>query len=444
MKLKKSISSLKLPHHKGTAAKQSERVAPPAEVLLPLNMHGGAPANPIVAVGEYVRVGQKIAEEEGRFSVQVHASVSGTVSAIEEYSASGRPSRAIRIVSDGKMELHPSVKPPVVESREDFLKALHDSGIVGLGGAAFPLYGKLDAIRSGPIHTVLVNGAECEPFITSDHRTMLEDTDYVVKGVELLLKYLESERVIIGIEDNKKDAIELLKKRFENNAAVEIKALSSVYPQGAKQVLLYNAAGLVTEEGQRLASLGYIIINITTLAKMAEFFETGLPLVDRRVTVDGSAVAEPKNLIAPLGTPISYLVENCGGLKAPAGKVISGGPMMGKTLSSMDAPVIKASNAVLIFDEKDAKATEPTPCIHCGRCVEICPLGLDPVGYARAWELEDKEKRYELLCKGKVSNCMECGSCSYVCPAHRPLAEINGKARAFVRKMKSEKKEGGR
>ncbi len=443
MKLKKSISSLKLPHHKGTASKQSERVAPPAEVLLPMNMHGGAAAVPVVSVGDYVRVGQKIGEEEGRFSVRVHASVSGTVTAIEDYRASGRPCKAVRIASDGKMELDPSVKAPKLESREDFLNALHDSGIVGLGGAAFPLYGKLDAIRNGPIHTVLVNGAECEPFITSDHRTMLEDTDYVVKGVELLLKYLESERVIIGIEDNKRDAIELLKQRFADNSAVEVKALKSVYPQGAKQVLLYNAAGLVTEEGQRLASLGYIIINITTLAKMAEFIETGLPLVDRRVTVDGSAVKEPKNIIVPLGTPISYLVENCGGLKEAAGKIISGGPMMGKTVSSMDAPVIKASNAVLIFNEKDAKLSEPSPCIHCGRCVEICPLGLDPVGYSKAWETEDEEKRYELLCKGKVTNCMECGCCSYVCPAHRPLAEVNGKARAFVRKKNSEKK-GGR
>ena len=237
--------------------------------------------------------------------------------------------------------------------------------------------GVVDAARRGHIKTVLVNGAECEPFITSDHRTMLEHTDLIVKGVALLKRYLESEEFIIGIEKNKPDAIEKLTKAFADDPAVTVKPLKSVYPQGAKQVLLYNAAGLVVGEGQRLASLGYIIINVTTLAKMAYYMETGMPLVDRCVTVDGSAVKEPKNLVVPVGTPISYLIENCGGLKEEPGKVLYGGPMMGKPAYSLEQPVLKATNAIIILNRKDSRSLEPTPCIHCGRCVENCPLGLN-------------------------------------------------------------------
>ena len=288
---------------------------------------------------------------------------------------------------------------------------------------------------------MLVNGAECEPFITSDHRTMLEHTDLIVKGVALLTRYLESEEFIIGIEKNKPDAIEKLTNAFADDPAVTVKPLKSVYPQGAKQVLLYNAAGLVVGEGQRLASLGYIIINVTTLAKMAYYMETGMPLVDRCVTVDGSAVKEPKNLVVPVGTPISYLIENCGGLKEEPGKVLYGGPMMGKPAYSLEQPVLKATNAIIILNRKDSQSLEPTPCIHCGRCVENCPLGLNPTAYAAALEVEDENERFELLDKGKVQMCMECGCCSYVCPAHRPLVQNNRDAKRFVRKVKADRAE---
>lgn len=448
MSFKKSISNLKLPHYKGTAAMAGEKIAPPAEVLLPMNMHSGQPAEPVVEPGQRVLVGQLVAREEGRNSSPVYASVSGTVAAIQDYeSEPGRTVKAIRIESDGKMEISPDVKPPVVTDLDSFLDAVRKSGIVGLGGAAFPLWAKLDAIRRGPIHTVLINGAECEPFITSDHRTMLDNSDMIVKGVELLKEYLKSEKFILGIEANKPDAIAKMREVFAGDSSVEVKPLASVYPQGAKQVLLYNAAGLVVEEGQRLASLGYIIINITSLAKMAEYITTGMPLVSRVLTVDGSAVKEPKNLEAPIGTRISYLVENCGGLKEPAAKVIFGGPMMGKTAYSLEQPIVKASNAVLVFNAKDAAALEPTPCIHCGRCVDACPLGLDPTAFAKALDIEDEMERFRLLEEEKVSLCMECGCCSYVCPARRPLVQNNHKGRGFVRKIKAEmkeKEEGGK
>jgi electron transport complex protein RnfC len=404
-----------------------------------MNMHSGQAAEPVVAVGDHVKLGQLIAREEGRNSSPVHASVSGTVKSIEEYeSEPGKKTKAILIESDGKMEIDPSVQPPEVHDLDGFLMAVRQSGIVGLGGAAFPLWAKLDAIRKGPIKTVLINGAECEPYITSDHRTMLDNSDMIVKGVELLKEYLHSEEFILGIEDNKKDAIEKMGQVFAGDPSVTVKPLKSVYPQGAKQVLLYNAAGLVVGEGQRLASLGYIIINVTTLAKMAEYITTGMPLVERCITVDGSAVKEPKNLLVPVGTRISYLIDCCGGLKAQPGKVIFGGPMMGKTAYSMEQPVLKATNAIVVMNKKDSAALEPTACIHCGRCVENCPLSLNPTAYAHALDIEDRAERYALLDREKVSLCMECGCCSYVCPARRPLVENNRECKSFVRRYKAE------
>lgn len=440
----KSISSLKLPHYKSTAGKASVRMPIPKEVLLPLNMHSGQAAEPVVQVGEHVTVGQLIAREEGRNSAPVHASVSGTVKAIEPYSAGGKKTQAIRIESDGKMEKCPDLKIPQPTNLDEFLQCVRDSGVVGLGGAAFPVWAKLAAAQKNHIQTVLINGAECEPFITSDHRVMLEQGDLIQKGIELLKQFLQSEEYIIGIEKNKPDAIEQLTERFKDDPAVKVLPLSSVYPQGAKQVLLYNATGKVVGPGQRLASLGVIIINVTSLVKVAEYFATGMPLVERIVTVEGSAVKEPKNLIVPIGVSVRDLVEACGGLKEEPGKILFGGAMMGKTIATLDASVMKATNAVVLMNRKDTEKTAPTACIHCGRCVAVCPLGLNPTAFARAMELEDEEKRAAILQKEQVSLCMECGCCSYVCPAHRPLAENNSAARRFIRSWESAKKEGGK
>ena len=448
MIFRKNISALKVPHHKNTAGMHSVPISPPKEVLLPMSMHSGAPAVPVVSVGDHVRIGQLIAREEGKISSPVHATISGTVTAIEPIQlGSGRPVLSIRIESDGKMEKDPAITPPQVSDLDSFLAEVRKSGIVGLGGAAFPLWAKLDAVRRSPIKTVLVNGAECEPYITSDNRTMVENSAYIVKGVELLRTYLKAEEFIIGIEENKPDAIEEMRRVFAGDSSVNVMPLKSVYPQGAKQVLLYNATGKVVAEGQRLAELGVIIINITSLAKMAQYMEDGMPLGDKCIPVDGSAVKEPKNLIVPIGTPIRYLVEQAGGLKSEPGKVIYGGPMMGKTARSMDEPVIKATNAIIVMDQKDAQKAEPSPCIHCGRCVATCPLSLNPTAFAKAMDMDDEDKRAALLSKEKVMLCMECGCCSYVCPAHRPLAENNSAARSFLKKYNkaaAAKNEGGK
>ena len=446
MKLKRKVSRLKLPHSKHTAGVASVPVAPPEEVLIPMSMHSGGPAIPVVAVGDHVFLGQLIAREDGAISSPVYASVSGTVSAIEsiKLSSSGRRMDAIRIKSDGKMEKDPNITLPEAHDLDSFLAAVQKSGIVGLGGAAFPLWKKLEAARNNPVHTVLVNGAECEPFITSDHREMLEHSESIAKGVELLREYLKAEEFIFGIENNKPDAIEHLQKVFAVDPSVKIMPLESVYPQGARQVLLYNATGKVVQPGQRLASLGVIVINVTSLSKMGQYFIDGMPLVDRCVTVDGSAIKNPGNYVAPIGTSVGYLIEQAGGFNCPAGKVIIGGPMMGKTTVDLNEPIVKATGAVLAFNEKDSAQMEPTACLRCGRCVENCPVGLDPTAFARALEIEDEAEKVAALDKAHIKNCMECGCCSYVCPAHRPLVQNNREGLALSKKAARAKKEGGK
>lgn len=433
---RKKISAVKVPHHKNTAAQHSERLAPPPEVFLPLKNNSRAEPNiPLVAVGDHVYLGQLIAEENGKGTSHVHATVSGTVVSLDENVVTpAGVVPAIRIKSDGKMEKDPSIVVPEPEDLDGFLAACRASGIVGLGGAAFPLWSKYDAARKNHIKTILVNGAECEPYITSDHRTMLECPEDIKKGIEVLKKFLQSEEYIIGIESNKPDAIAGLTELFKDDSQVTIKTLKSVYPQGAKQVLLYNATGLVVQKGQRLASLGTIITNITTLSKMGQYFTDGMPLVEKCITVDGSAVKEPKNVIVPIGTPVQYLIDNCGGLKGEPGKIIFGGPMMGKTVDTFDAPVLKATNAVLVFAKEECTPAEPTDCIHCGKCVEACPLNLNPTAFAKALDIEDEDERAAVLRKEEVALCMSCGSCSFVCPAHRPIPDINNKAKGFLRK----------
>ena len=434
MSFGKNISTLKLPHHKQTSGMASEPITPSAEVLLPMNMHSGQAAVPVVEVGQHVYRGQLIAREEGKNSSPVHASVSGTVKAIEPY---GR-TQAIRIESDGRMEADPELKAPDVHDLDSFLQAVRESAIVGLGGAAFPVWAKLDAVRRNKIKTVLINGAECEPYITSDDRTMVEHSELIKQGVALLKQYLGSEEFIIGIEKNKPAAIAELERTFADEPAVTVKPLKSVYPQGAKQVLLYNATGKVVGPGQRLASLGVIIINVTSLTKVAQYMNDGMPLVEKTVTVDGSAVAKPKNVIVPIGMKLADVFEQSGGFCAEPKKVLYGGPMMGIAVPDLEQPVLKNTNAVLAMSEADAVLPEPSACIRCGRCIRHCPLRLMPSHIVAAYEAGNMERLAEL----KVNLCMECGCCSFGCPAHRPLVQTNKLAKAKLaawRKAQSEK-----
>ena len=451
MKKKKDISSLHLPHNKHTAACEPVRIDTPAEVVLPMKMHSGHDAEPIVAVGDHVKVGQLIAREEGRFSSPVHASISGTVVDIFTMkSPDGHDTKAIRIESDGKMEVADTVKPPVITDCDSFLQAVRDGGLVGLGGAAFPTWAKFNEAKNPDykVDTVLINAAECEPYITSDHRMMLAHPDLIADGIEYLRRYmgeyLGNAVFKICIEKNKPDAIELLKKTFEGKDYVVVHELETIYPQGAKQVMLYNATGRVAVAGRRFPSFGALIINVSSLAKMAEYLNTGMPLVDRIVTVDGPAVQTPMNLIAPIGTHISELLKITGLRSTPA-KIISGGPMNGKAIPSIDDPILKWSNAILAFDEASAVLPEASPCINCGRCIEHCPIGISVAEVNRVMHIADEDKRARLLIDTGVRQCVDCGCCSYVCPAHRPLLQMNWEAKAFLKHYAAaqQEKEGG-
>ena len=446
MIFKKDISSLHVPHNKNTAGCEPVKIETPKEVILPMNMHSGGEAEPIVTVGEHVYVGQLIAREEGRFSSPVHATVSGTVAEIMTLpTARGKEVKAIRIESDGKMEKDPAMKAPVFEGCDGFLQAVRESGVVGLGGAAFPTWAKLNEATNPDykVDTVLINAAECEPYITSDHRMMLAHADLIDDGIEYMRKYMSEylgdATYKICIEKNKPDAIEVLKKRFADKPYVVVHELNAIYPQGAKQVMLYNATGRVAIAGKRFPSFGALIINVSTLSKMAEYLNTGMPLVERIVTVDGPAVKKPGNFIAPIGTSIRTLLELTETDLEKVGKVVIGGPMNGNATVSVDSPIVKVSNCILAFDEKRATLPEPTACIRCGRCMEKCPVDISVAKVEAAWSIKNEEKREAALIDTGVRQCVDCGCCSYVCPAHRPLLAINQEAKWWLKQYERSK-----
>ena len=448
MIFKKDISSLHVPHNKNTAGCEPLKIQTPKEVILPVktSLHSGGAAEPIVQAGDHVYVGQLIAREEERFSSPVHATVSGTVAEIMTLPNSrGQMVKAIRIESDGKMEKDPNMKPPVFEGCEGFLQAVRDSGVVGLGGAAFPTWAKLNEATNPDykVDTVLINAAECEPYITSDHRMMLQHSDLIEDGIEYMRKYMNeylgNATYKICIEKNKPDAIKVLKERFASKPYVVIHELNAIYPQGAKQVMLYNATGRVAIAGKRFPSFGALIINVSTLAKMAEYLNTGMPLVERIVTVDGPAVKKPGNFIAPVGTPIRNLLELTETDLEKVGKVVIGGPMNGNATVSVDYPILKISNCLLAFDEKRATLPEPSACIRCGRCMEKCPVDINISAVENAMKIKNEKKREAALIDTGVRQCVDCGCCSYVCPAHRPLLANNQDAKWWLKQYERSK-----
>lgn len=432
------LHGVHVPHHKNTADLAAVKMPPPQSVIIPMSMHIGAPAKPLVKIGDYVTVGQRIAEAAAFVSAPVHASVSGTVKKIDEILVSnGRKVPAIVIESDGKMTRCPDLKPPVINNAEDFLQALTDSGIVGLGGAGFPTSVKLTVKNLDQIEAVIVNGAECEPFITSDTRTMTDNPKLVIAGARLLQKHIGAKRIIFAIEDNKPQCIKRMKHFCEDETGMEVMALPAIYPQGGEKVLIYHTIGKIVPEGKLPLDVGAIVINVTTLASIARYIKYGIPLVMKCVTVDGSAVKYPKNVIAPIGTPMKDVFAFCDGFVSEPKKVLYGGPMMGIAVPDLEQPILKNTNAILAFDETDAALPETTACIRCGRCIAHCPLNLMPVEIESAYQRGD----VEALARLKVNICMECGCCSFVCPAHRPLVQTNKLAKAQVGAYLKEKKE---
>lgn len=432
------LSGVHLKHCKNTAESVPQRIGIPAYITLSMSMHIGAPAEPVVKPGDYVKVGQMVGSAVGKVSSSVYSGVSGKVKKIDEtITVNGAYIRNVVIESDGLQEKYEGIVPPVVSDRESFLDAVRNSGIVGLGGAGFPTLLKLNADIS-KIDTVVINGAECEPYITSDTRTMLDDSKYIADGIRMLMKFLEVRNVVIGIENNKPQCIKSMTDAVADIQGITVKPLPALYPQGGEKVLVYHTLGRVIGEGKLPLDVGVVVLNCTTVATLAKYIETGMPLVEKCVTVDGSAVKEPKNVIAPIGTPIRNLFEFCGGFCAEPRKIIYGGPMMGIAVPDIDSPVLKQTNAVLAFAEKEAVPPRVTACIRCGRCTNHCPFGLSPVEISKAYKAKDGAALEKL----KVNLCMECGCCSYVCPAKRNLVQRNKLAKTFLRNYQTSQNGG--
>ena len=357
----------------------------PAKVTIPMGMHIGAPCTPVVKVGDLVKVGQVIGEASGFVSVPVHASVSGKVTALTEIQVSnGSFSKAVVIESDGEQAVSETVVPPVVETYEQFTAALRASGLVGLGGAGFPTAVKFSVKDPSQVEYLLINGAECEPYITSDTRTMVDDADHIIKGAMLIRKFLGVKNIAIVIEDNKPEAISIFREKTAQIEGFTVEAMPAIYPQGGEKVLIHNVTGRDVPEGKLPLDVGCIVINCTSLAFISKYIETGMPLVEKCITVDGSAVANPQNVIAPIGTALSDIFEFCGGYKAEPKKILLGGPMMGIAVPDDSVPLLKNNNAILAFAEKEASLPETTACIKCGRCAAACPAGLMPMQIERA------------------------------------------------------------
>ncbi len=437
----KFLGNTHLPHHKSTQGMAPVRMTPPTEVLIPMCQHIGSPATPIVKVGDEVKVGQIIAQESGFVSASIHASVSGKVTKLDAtLKFNGKTVPAIRIASDGLMTPDERLQAPELHNVDDLIAAARACGLVGLGGAGFPTAVKLDALKTGSIHTVVINGAECEPYITGDARMMLDHSDLISEGVGLFSRLApDIKNYIIGIEKNKPECIKEMNRVFQDNNAVSVKALPMLYPQGAEKVLIRNTTGLTVPEGKLPKDIGVLVINVTTLATLANFAKTGMPLVERCVTVDGSAIKEPKNVIVPIGTSIGDVIAFAGGFSQDPGKVILGGPMTGNTVYSLDEPVVKTTGAVLALSLDDSKELEPSACIHCGKCVDACPHLLNPTAFNKAMTIENTEEKMATLEELSVHMCMECGCCSYVCPANRPLSETNKIAKNALKEYKAYK-----
>ena len=438
-----------------TNEKAIEQLAAPAQVVIPMSMHIGAPCKPIVAVGDKVKIGQRIGEPGGFVSAPIHASVSGTVKAVEPRPSSmGGTVMSVVIDNDFENTVSEEVKPaadPENLTSEELVEIVKNAGIVGQGGATFPTHVKISS-GLGKVDYVIINAAECEPYITGDHRTCLERPDQVILGATLLAKCFGVEKVYIGIEANKQNAADVLNAKIkELNAPVQVVVLHTRYPQGAEKQLVQAVSGRQVPSGKLPADAGCCIFNLNTTCAIYRAVYTGMPVVNKIVTVSGSGVIEPKNVECPIGTPITALFDACGGLKEETYKLIMGGPMMGLAQHSFDVTVGKGTGAMLAFAGDEEKYEAEPQCIRCGKCVGVCPIRLEPIFM------------YKYLMKGNYEafrdqlhgmDCIECGACTYTCPARLPLthafrlgkqqvnnARMAAQAKAAAEKAAAEKKE---
>lgn len=429
--------------NKLSATKAIETLALPKSVFIPVGQHIGAPADVVVKKGDKLKVGQLIAKSSGFVSANIHSSVSGTVKKVDlGPDASGYAKMGIYIdveddVWDENIDRTPELKTGINLDSAAILAKIQEAGIVGLGGATFPTHVKLMPPKGMKADILLINGVECEPYLTSDHRLMLENSEELIIGIQLLMKALNVNRAAIGIENNKPDAISEMIKLAYRHTNISVIPLKVKYPQGGEKQLIKAATGREVSSGSLPISVGAVVTNIATTFAVYEAVQKNKPLFERIVTVTGKTLKNPSNFKVRIGTPVSELIEAAGGLPDDCGKIINGGPMMGKAVANIEIPVTKGTSGILMMPEKESKRSETMPCIRCSRCVSVCPMGLEPyllmtLSEKQIWENAENEK---------IMDCIECGSCSYTCPASRPLLDYirlgKGKVGALIRSRKS-------
>lgn len=412
------------PHGKHfTENKKIENLLPKGDLIFPMSQHIDAPCEPLVKKGDRVLAGQKIGEAKGFLSAPIYSSVSGIVKNVTLMPhVNGSKVMSVIIENDGLYEESPELKPRENFndlSREEILEIIAKSGIVGMGGAAFPTHVKLSPPPDKKIDTIIVNGAECEPYLTCDHRLMLENPKEIIEGLKIVLKLFPGVKGYIGIENNKMDAVKVIKEAADSNPNIEVAVLKTKYPQGAEKQLIYAITGREVPSGKLPSDVHCIVQNVGTIFEIYNAVVCGRPLLERVVTVTGEAIKEPKNLRVKLGTSFKELIEACGGFKEEPVKIISGGPLMGTAVSTLDLPVIKGTSGILALTKTEAVLPEEESCIRCGRCVEACPMNLVP----STLDSLVKRREYELFEKNNGMDCIECGCCTLVCPAKRHLTQ---------------------
>ena len=409
-----------------------QRFPAPKTVVIQMSQHLGAPANPIVQVGDYVKVGQKIGEAAGFISAPVHSSVSGTVVAIEPrmHATRGCEMTAVVIESDGKNELHESVKPHKSYEEltpDEIIEIIKEAGIVGMGGAGFPTCVKLKPAK--PVDTILLNGCECEPMLTADHRVLLEFADDIIYGLKAILKTTGAEKGLIVIEDNKPDAIEHLQAKVADLDNIDVFVAKTKYPQGAEKTLIKRVMGRIVPNGGLPADVGVVVSNISTVKAISDAIQTGMPLIERVATVTGPKIKNPGNFIVKIGTNVQELIDYCGGTTEDDVLIKMGGPMMGFELKDLNVPMMKGSNGIIAIDTDE---TEEVACIKCGRCVDVCPMELSPLYFAKYAD----EQNWQGMKDMNVMNCVECRCCEFICSSKIPLVSKIKAGKLAVRELK--------
>jgi Na+-translocating ferredoxin:NAD+ oxidoreductase subunit C len=420
-----------------TAHLPIRRMPFPDEVVLPLRQHAGKPARPLVSRGDRVERGDKIAAADGYISVPMHASAAGTVVDIDWCPhPDGSMVEAIRIAVDRfSVQVPRPRQVPHWETLEgaDVARAVQEAGVVGLGGAAFPAHVKMVPPKDTRVDLLILNGAECEPYLTTDHRIMVEQPERVHFGARIMMQALGVTRAVIGVENNKPDAVERLRATIPTDLDITVHALTVKYPQGAEKMLIHALTGKEVPSGKLPVQVGAVVQNVGTVASIAEVFETGLPLVERVVTVSGRGINRPANLLVPVGTRLRHVIDHCGGLNESAAEIVFGGPMMGMVQADLDTPITKGTTGVVVLTHEETAARKTYPCIRCGRCLDACPVFLMPQQLGSLAQLG----RYSEMEDWNLNDCMLCGSCSYVCPSHIPLSQMFALSKAALRRQKA-------